>query len=67
MSNKLTAHKKTTAADLFAVLCPLIYFASYLTRKDYSIVMAAITETEGPNRLPGFPKALLSYHTARDR
>ena len=42
MSNKLTAHKKTTAADLFAVLCPLIYFASYLTRKDYSIVMRPV-------------------------
>ena len=64
MSNKLTAHKKTTAADLFAVLCPLIYFASYLTRKDYSIVMAAITETEGiAKSVAGIPEslALISY------
>ena len=35
------------AAKLLAVLCPLVYFASYLTRKDYSIVMQAIIENEG--------------------
>lgn len=63
MSTKLTAAKKT-AADLFAVLCPLIYFASYLTRKDYSIVMAAVTEAEGITKsVAGIPEslALISY------
>lgn len=63
MSTKLTAAKKT-AADLFAVLCPLIYFASYLTRKDYSIVMAAVTEAEGITKsVAGIPESLslISY------
>ena len=45
-------HQKTNAGTDFAVkllsiLCPLVYFASYLTRKDYSIVMQAIIENEG--------------------
>ena len=49
MESKL--QKKNTAADsvvrLLSILCPLVYFASYLTRKDYSIVMQAIIENEG--------------------
>lgn len=64
MSNNITVSKKKTTADLFALLCPLIYFASYLTRKDYSIVMAAITETEGITKsVAGIPEslALISY------
>ncbi len=32
---------------LLSFLCPLVYFASYLTRKDYSIVLQAIIENEG--------------------
>ena len=35
------------AVKLLGFLCPLIYFASYLTRKDYSIVMDAIISAEG--------------------
>lgn len=35
------------AVKLLSILCPLVYFASYLTRKDYSIVMQAIIENEG--------------------
>lgn len=35
------------AVRLLSILCPLVYFASYLTRKDYSIVMQAIIENEG--------------------
>ena len=35
------------AVKLLSVLCPLVYFASYLTRKDYSIVLQAIIENEG--------------------
>ncbi len=64
MSNKITSPGKKTAADLFAVLCPLVYFASYLTRKDYSIVMAAITESEGlAKSVAGIPESasLISY------
>lgn len=32
---------------LLSFLCPLVYFASYLTRKDYSIVLEAIIQSEG--------------------
>lgn len=32
---------------LLGFLCPLIYFASYLTRKNYSVVMAEIIISEG--------------------
>ncbi len=35
------------AVKLLSIMCPLVYFASYLTRKDYSIVMQAIIENEG--------------------
>ena len=49
MESKL--QKKNTAADtavkLLSVLCPLIYFASYLTRKNYGVIMTAIIESEG--------------------
>ncbi len=38
-----------SAVKLLGFLCPLIYFASYLTRKDYSIVMDAIISSEGIN------------------
>ncbi|MBQ7637288.1 MAG: MFS transporter, partial [Clostridia bacterium] len=49
MESKL--QKKAVGTDgvvkLLSILCPLVYFASYLTRKDYSIVMQAIIENEG--------------------
>lgn len=64
MANKITTAERKTAADFFAVLCPLVYFASYLTRKDYSIVMAAITESEGlAKSVAGIPESasLISY------
>ncbi|MCH5198136.1 MAG: MFS transporter [Oscillospiraceae bacterium] len=38
--------EKTNVVSLLSFLCPLIYFASYLTRKDYSIVMDAIISQE---------------------
>ena len=44
LMNKNDLH--TYAAKLLSILCPLVYFASYLTRKDYSIVMQAIIENE---------------------
>ncbi|MCR5278773.1 MAG: MFS transporter [Lachnospiraceae bacterium] len=40
---------KEYAIKLLGFLCPLVYFASYLTRKDYSIVMDAIISSEGIN------------------
>ena len=49
MESKL--QKQENAADrvvkLLCVLCPLIYFASYLTRKNYGVIMAAIIANEG--------------------
>ena len=32
---------------LLSILCPMIYFASYLTRKNYGIVMEAVISAEG--------------------
>ena len=45
MTGKRTG--KETAIALLGILCPLVYFASYLTRKDYAIVMDAIISSEG--------------------
>ncbi|MBQ7689010.1 MAG: MFS transporter [Clostridia bacterium] len=66
MNGKLTKH--STAADyavkLLSVLCPLIYFASYLTRKNYGVIMTAIIESEGmADDVAGFIEtlALISY------
>ena len=60
--------KKETVADravkLLCILCPLIYFASYLTRKDYGVIMTAIIENEGmTDDVAGFIEtlALISY------
>ncbi|MBQ6420619.1 MAG: MFS transporter [Clostridia bacterium] len=51
MGNKQTSALQKNGAGyavkLLGILCPLVYFASYLTRKDYSIVMQAIIESEG--------------------
>lgn len=49
---------------LLAVLCPLVYFASYLTRKNYGIVMEAVIASEGvTNAQAGLVEtlALISY------
>lgn len=32
---------------ILSIICPLVYFASYLTRKNYSVVMAEIIISEG--------------------
>mgnify|MGYP002625441127 CR=1 FL=1 len=47
--SKLQKNNNATdyAVKLLSILCPLVYFASYLTRKDYSIVLQAIIENEG--------------------
>ncbi|MBR3767004.1 MAG: MFS transporter [Clostridia bacterium] len=47
MTTTLTADKKNTTVKILSLLCPLIYFASYMTRKNYSIVMADIIISEG--------------------
>ena len=41
-----TKSTQSVSVRILGVLCPLIYFASYLTRKDYSVVMAAVIESE---------------------
>ena len=49
---------------LLSALCPLIYFASYLTRKNYGIVMEAVISAEGvTNAQAGLVEtlALVSY------
>ena len=60
--------KTDVAADrvvkLLSILCPLIYFASYLTRKNYGVIMTAIIENEGmADDVAGFIEtlALISY------
>lgn len=45
MSSTLT--KKDSGVKLLSFLCPLIYFASYLTRKNYSVVLSEIIISEG--------------------
>ncbi len=47
MTASLTADKRNSTVRILSFLCPLIYFASYMTRKNYSIVMADIIISEG--------------------
>lgn len=42
-----TLKKQDPTVRLLAVLCPLIYFASYLTRKNYGVVISAVIASEG--------------------
>ncbi len=60
MSNTLTADKKNTTVKILSLLCPLIYFASYMTRKNYSIVMADIIISEGISNADASLAATLS-------
>ena len=58
--------KKNTdpIVKLLSILCPMIYFASYLTRKNYGIVMEAVISAEGvTNAQAGLVEtlALISY------
>ena len=66
MSSKLKKQDDIAAyaTKLLTVLCPLIYFASYLTRKNYGVIMTAIIENEGmPDDVAGLIEtlALISY------
>lgn len=47
MKTALNTDKSNTTVKILSILCPLIYFASYMTRKNYSIVMADIIISEG--------------------
>lgn len=47
MTASLAADKRNSTVRILSFLCPLIYFASYMTRKNYSIVMADIIISEG--------------------
>lgn len=60
MKNSLTADKKDSTVKILSFLCPLIYFASYMTRKNYSIVMADIIISEGISNADASLAATLS-------
>ncbi len=60
MTNTLTAEKKSSIVRILSFLCPLIYFASYMTRKNYSIVMADIIISEGISNADASLAATLS-------
>ncbi len=60
MSNSLTENKNNTTVTILSFLCPLIYFASYMTRKNYSIVMADIIISEGISNADASLAATLS-------
>lgn len=44
--SKTLKKEQTDVVKLLSILCPLIYFASYLTRKNYGVVMDAIISSE---------------------
>lgn len=60
MTNTLSAEKKSSIVKILSFLCPLIYFASYMTRKNYSIVMADIIISEGISNADASLAATLS-------
>ena len=60
MTNSLIADKKSSTVKILSFLCPLIYFASYMTRKNYSIVMADIIISEGISNADASLAATLS-------
>ena len=60
MTNTLSAEKKSSIVRILSFLCPLIYFASYMTRKNYSIVMADIIISEGISNADASLAATLS-------
>lgn len=60
MTNTLSAEKKSSVVKILSLLCPLIYFASYMTRKNYSIVMADIIISEGISNADASLAATLS-------
>ncbi|MBQ8898078.1 MAG: MFS transporter [Clostridia bacterium] len=51
---------KSTAVRILSVICPLVYFASYLTRKNYSVVMSEIIISENITNSQGSLAVTLS-------
>lgn len=60
MTTALNNKKNDTTVKILSFLCPLIYFASYMTRKNYSIVMADIIISEGISNADASLAATLS-------
>ncbi len=60
MTTALNNKKTDTTVKILSFLCPLIYFASYMTRKNYSIVMADIIISEGISNADASLAATLS-------
>ncbi len=60
MSEPLTKNKNNTTVKILSIVCPLIYFASYMTRKNYSIIMADIIISEGISNADASLAATLS-------
>lgn len=60
MSNALIGNKTDKTVKILGFLCPLVYFASYMTRKNYSIVMADIIISEGISNADASMAATLS-------
>lgn len=51
---------KNQTVKLLSFLCPLVYFASYMTRKNYSVVIAEIILSEGISNAQASLAATLS-------
>ncbi len=60
MTKSLSSDKTASTVKILSFLCPLIYFASYMTRKNYSIVMADIIISEGISNADASLAATLS-------
>lgn len=60
MTTALNTNKNNITVKVLSFLCPLVYFASYMTRKNYSIVMADIIISEGISNADASLAATLS-------
>lgn len=60
MTNNLGKKTNYNTVTILSFICPLIYFASYMTRKNYSIVMADIIISEGISNADASIAATLS-------
>lgn len=60
----MKTNKSIDTVKILSIICPMIYFASYLTRKNYGIVLDAVISSEGiAKETAGFIEtlALISY------
>lgn len=60
MSDSLVKTQNSKTVKILSLICPLVYFASYMTRKNYSIVMADIIISEGISNADASIAATLS-------